>query len=377
MGHTATDRGEVAIRGPWADTPSPEPMTDTPHNTRAFEETEDFSHEITTSVLSLFAGQGVAGLERPPDGRVYTSEFDLGGSVPRALGRRRAFMSEDVYIRLENTVYGPISQDRLVELLNSGQLTGYESASSDLQHWTPLLYHPAMNLSGEADPDLTHEILHENSSLPQAAPRRIRLEDLADDDTLIPTDPKPPSTPLAAIMLKPKKVRVKVKKTFDLPVLGDIEEDGIDTLRERAENSFPGEAVEAHTPSDLEADEDLLHAIDALVAAPDAGASADVDPSAVTDPGFNDVDPGGDLQDAFGELDVDDEPAAAATATATDEPAEAAEPSTDEAPVEDDAPVSATAPSEADSPGASALGMLLAVAIIAAAVLGLWFSMPR
>lgn len=348
-------------------------MTDTPYNSRAFEETEDFSHEIASSVLSLFAGQGVAGLERPPDGRVYSAEFDLGGSVPRALGRRKAFMSEDVYIRLENTVYGPITQDRLVELLDGGQLTGYESASSDLQHWTPLLYHPAMNLSGEADPDLTHEILHENSSLPQAAPRRIRLEDLADDDAVIPDEPRPPATPLAAIMLKPKKVRVKVKKTLDLPVFGDIEEDGIDALRERAENSSPGDAFNRPThPADLEADEDLLDTIDALVSGtPAAGSDLDVDPAGVTDPGFDAPDADGDLEDPFAGLEATVDPAAPEPAEAT------ADAAPEGAPDAGDAPVAAAPPTDADAPGASAIGMVIAVAIIVAAVLALWFSMPR
>lgn len=166
-------------------------------------------------------------LTAPVDGQSVTAEFSLQGVVPRHDTNTRKFRSGDVFVRLENTIYGPLSRDELGELLQSGHLTGYESASSDLQHWTPLLYHPRMALTGKADPDRTHEMLHDRSTLPAAskAPRRISLEDIADEipEAIVAT------TPLAAILVK--KVRkpgtagagIVEERSLKLPVFQRLE----------------------------------------------------------------------------------------------------------------------------------------------------------
>lgn len=164
-------------------------------------------------------------LASPVDGQSVTAEFSLSGLVPRKdVTGARGFKSDDVFVRLENTIYGPLSRDELADLLASGQLTGYESASSDLQHWTPLLYHPRMALTGRADPDRTHELLHEKSSLPQASrsPRRVSLEDIADE---VP-EAIAAATPLAAIMVKKirrRKDDEREPKKLALPVYKEVE----------------------------------------------------------------------------------------------------------------------------------------------------------
>lgn len=207
------------------------------------------------------------GYELPTDGNAVVKEFDLGGAVPRQQPRGDAYRTEDVYIRLENTIYGPLQRDELTELLTSGQFTGYESASTDLQHWTPLLYHPRMNLTGQADPDRTHALLHQQTTLPQISqsPSRIRLEDLTDEE-LDNLEPQPQAMPLAAILIKKKRLRPggelediedadllrerpKVVRTtlattperddeddyieLDLPIFGNLDEESVDDMIER------------------------------------------------------------------------------------------------------------------------------------------------
>lgn len=178
----------------------------------------------------------------PGDGTTMSAEYDLGGTVPREEANWRTFRSADVYIRLETTIYGPLSQQDLVDLLQSGQLTGYESASNDLQHWTPLLYHPRMNITGQADPDQTHSILEGRSTLPTASARkRSLLEDLADgnlDDLEPPPEEPTGAMPLAAIMIRPRRVPASEVRNRQLPVFGEIRETNSGVAR--IERSAPG-----------------------------------------------------------------------------------------------------------------------------------------
>jgi hypothetical protein len=162
------------------------------------------------------------------DGQSVVATFDLGGSVPRQEGNHSPFRSKDVYIRLESTIYGPVTQDELGEMLASGELTGYESASADLQHWTPLIYHPRMTLTGEIDPDATHDLLHNRSTLPMASRSsgRVDLEAIADGD-----EPEMPSTPLAAILIKP--IRVSRRTGLPLPVHADLSRESMEEVIER------------------------------------------------------------------------------------------------------------------------------------------------
>jgi len=196
--------------------------------------------------------------ERPPDGVVVRATFRLGGSVPRRERARERYRANQVYVRLESTIYGPITRAELASLLASGHFTGYEAASTDMQHWTPLLYHPKMNLTGDADPDETHALLHEHTALPQVStkPRRkVRLEDLADDDEQL--NDLEPATPLAAIMIKPRKQQIVEKRsdleresleegqrTLDLPVFGSLEEEDEEAIRRRFEEQEEARASE-------------------------------------------------------------------------------------------------------------------------------------
>ena len=166
------------------------------------------------------------------DGKSVVAEFSLGGSVPRHEPSRQKFQSKDIYIRLENTIYGPVTQEELAEMLASGELTGFESASADLQHWTPLIYHPKMTLSGEVDPDATHGMLHDRSTLPTAsrAPAKFDLEALADMDD---DEPLPASMPLAAILIKP--IKVSRKTGLPIPVHADLEKESLEEVRQRTD----------------------------------------------------------------------------------------------------------------------------------------------
>ncbi len=170
-------------------------------------------------------------LAAPVDGQSVTAEFSLSGVVPRRDVEQRGFRSGDVFVRLENTIYGPLSRDELADLLQSGELTGYESASSDLQHWTPLLYHPRMAMTGKADPDRTHEMLHQRSTLPAASRKsgKVSLEALGEEDAdiAIPPPPQPelPATPLAQIFVKKaRRPRRDIEeRKLGLPIYRNLE----------------------------------------------------------------------------------------------------------------------------------------------------------
>lgn len=221
-----------------------EPLSETPKEGAPSGTSDTFERETertdVMSVEDVMAMDAVGRGDTPIEGRSVAREFSLGGSVPRAEPKQRGgFKSEDVFLRLENKVYGPLTQDELGELLQSGQLTGFESASSDLRTWTPLIYHPRMTLSGQIDPDATHALLHGRSDLPAAGSRPvgINLEDLADlaDDEDIPVEE--PGAPLAAILIKPVAARRGADGApviIDAPVYADLEEESLEEVIERS-----------------------------------------------------------------------------------------------------------------------------------------------
>ncbi len=177
----------------------------------------------------------------PEDGLLVVKEFSLSGAVPRSEPSQHPVQTQDIYVRLENTIYGPLSGDELASLLASGEFTGYESASSDLQHWTPLIYHPRMNLTGAADPDATHALLNGHSSLPAAsrAGSKIRLEDFADEP---PPEPEA-SVPLAQIMLRPSRTTRRTARGVELPVYAEVKEEKVGGVA----TSQPGDGVALDT----------------------------------------------------------------------------------------------------------------------------------
>ena len=207
-------------------------MTGSPGNSSAVEaESEELASDAGFERIPTNPTRGhqvtpLPGMVPVVDGQLVVKEFSLGGMVPRTeQGDERKVTAGDVYVRLENTIYGPLNGDELAAMLASGQFTGYESASSDLQHWTPLLYHPRMNLTGYADPDHTHALLHERSTLPQASRKgtRIRLEDFADG---VPDD-MIPGVPLAAIMLRPRKQVRRTTRGVELPVFAELKDEPV------------------------------------------------------------------------------------------------------------------------------------------------------
>lgn len=208
------------MTGSPGDSPPPEPVAGPGASAAEFDRTPT-DPSVRRQVTPL------PGMVPAVDGQLVVKEFALGGLVPRTeQGGERKVSPNDVYVRLENTIYGPLNSDELAAMLASGQFTGYESASSDLQHWTPLLYHPRMNLTGYADPDQTHALLHERSTLPQASRKgtRVRLEDYADG---VPEEVVP-GVPLAAIMLRPRKQLRRTTRGVELPVFAELKDDPTD-----------------------------------------------------------------------------------------------------------------------------------------------------
>lgn len=208
---------------------------DDPNNEREDPQSASWTPEDQDQLMSRYEqiaeeAQGAAS----KDGKSVVADYGLGGAVPRSEQSRARYKAKDIYVRLENTIYGPITQDELSAMLQSGELTGFESASADLQHWTPLIYHPRMTLSGEIDPDATHDLLHQHSTLPAASRPvdKFDLEALADEED---EEPPPPSTPLAAILIKP--MRVSRKTGLPLPVHADLDEEPLEKVIERTDIS--------------------------------------------------------------------------------------------------------------------------------------------
>lgn len=172
------------------------------------------------------------------------AEFSVNQIVPRVEPTMRAFTSTEIFLRLEQTIYGPLSRERLAELLASGRLTGFEQASSNLRTWTPLIYHPRMVLAEDVDPETTHRMLQKESDLPKesAVQRRIDLAQYGEQATLsnevVPEEPVL-STPLAKMLIRPRKRSSAThdsepSPSLDLPVFGDLGRESLESLAQRA-----------------------------------------------------------------------------------------------------------------------------------------------
>ena len=171
------------------------------------------------------------------------AEFSVNQIVPRVEPTMRAFTSTEIFIRLEQTIYGPLSRERLAELLASGRLTGFEQASSNLRTWTPLIYHPRMVLAEDVDPETTHRMLQTESDLPKesAVQRRIDLAQYGEQTAATEEAPAMPalSTPLAKMLVRPRKRSSATHDTepappLDLPVFGDLGRESLESLAQRA-----------------------------------------------------------------------------------------------------------------------------------------------
>ena len=172
------------------------------------------------------------------------AEFSVNQIVPRVEPTMRAFTSTEIFLRLEQTIYGPLSRERLAELLASGRLTGFEQASSNLRTWTPLIYHPRMVLAEDVDPETTHRMLQTESDLPKESgvQRRIDLAQYGEQATLsnevVPEEPVL-STPLAKMLIRPRKRSsathdAEPMPPLDLPVFGDLGHESLESLAQRA-----------------------------------------------------------------------------------------------------------------------------------------------
>ena len=172
------------------------------------------------------------------------AEFSVNQIVPRVEPTMRAFTSTEIFLRLEQTIYGPLSRERLAELLASGRLTGFEQASSNLRTWTPLIYHPRMVLAEDVDPETTHRMLQTESDLPKesAVQRRIDLAQYGEEATLsneVALEEPVLSTPLAKMLIRPRKRSsathdAEPLPSLDLPVFGDLGHESLESLAQRA-----------------------------------------------------------------------------------------------------------------------------------------------
>lgn len=178
------------------------------------------------------------------------AEFSMDQVVPRAEPAAREFTSTDIFLRLEQTIYGPLSRERLAELLASGRLTGFEQASSNLRTWTPLIYHPRMVLAEDVDPETTHRMLQTESNLPKesAVQRRVDLAqfgELASAPTETMAAEPALSTPLAKMLIRPRKRssathNAEASPSLDLPVFGDLGQETLESLAKRASSPAAG-----------------------------------------------------------------------------------------------------------------------------------------
>lgn len=172
------------------------------------------------------------------------AEFSIDQIVPRAEPATREFTSSEIFLRLEQTIYGPLSRERLAELLTSGRLTGFEQASSNLRTWTPLIYHPRMVLAEDVDPETTHRMLQTESDLPKesAVQRRIDLAAYGEQATLsneVVLEEPVLSTPLAKMLIRPRKRSsathdAEPLPSLDLPVFGNLGHESLESLAQRA-----------------------------------------------------------------------------------------------------------------------------------------------
>jgi hypothetical protein len=130
-----------------------------------------------------------------------SSEVRLGGPIPRHDRDDSPLRSGDLYLRLEGRIYGPFRPDRLEILLESGTLTGLETASVDLRRWTPLAYHPRIVRGRIRDLGRVHEVLTELSSLPARKRGVSRAKELG--------------PPPAAVLKRPKRRRREDRLRLD------------------------------------------------------------------------------------------------------------------------------------------------------------------
>ena len=212
------------------------------------------------------------------------AEFSVNQIVPRVEPTMRAFTSTEIFIRLEQTIYGPLSRERLAELLASGRLTGFEQASSNLRTWTPLIYHPRMVLAEDVDPETTHRMLQTESDLPKesAVQRRIDLAQYGEQTAATEEAPAMPalSTPLAKMLVRPRKRSSATHDTepappLDLPVFGDLGRESLESLAQRA--AAPG-AGTMMMPAFVALEEAAMASAPTAVAAEPAAVSAAVAP---------------------------------------------------------------------------------------------------
>ncbi|TVQ97527.1 MAG: hypothetical protein EA398_14530 [Deltaproteobacteria bacterium] len=196
----------------------------------AAEQPFDREHDAT----ELIRGDGHPAPRDTADSR-HDAEFVLGGTVPRNEPSPRVReRAEDLYLRLESRVYGPIAMGELESLLSSGLLTGYETISGDLRKWTPLAYHPRMIASRDSDPEATHRILEQYSDLPAPS----AAADSVPTSSLAALLDEKPGAPAAGILHRPSRIGSRPATGPNRPITG----------RQRVPQPDERDATPASTP---------------------------------------------------------------------------------------------------------------------------------
>lgn len=139
--------------------PSPEPGTE-PDETSPRQQT-------WSKLISLTAELALAAI--PRQRQVMAAQHALATSVPRAEIESAERIADELFLRLEEHIYGPISTHQTLALIGGARLSGYEAASTDLQHWSPIAYHPRFVAATHGDLRLVHKLLDGMTDLPAVA----------------------------------------------------------------------------------------------------------------------------------------------------------------------------------------------------------------
>ena len=148
----------------------------------------------------------------PETGRVYTQSHAMARGIPRTEPDNGRDVPERLFLRLEDKIYGPIAVEELRRLLGQSRLTGYEAASKDLAHWTPIAYHPSLVPTTLVDLRAAHVFLASYSDLPAAR----SWDDLPPPQVMAP---RLPERAAAAVMALPARFGPFRRNTGPAPAL--------------------------------------------------------------------------------------------------------------------------------------------------------------
>lgn len=117
-----------------------------------------------SKLISLTAYEALRQI--PAQGQIKVVEHGLDDSVPKAPESDTSPEGDQLFLRLEDQIYGPVTADDTLRLISSAKLSGYEAVTADLHHWSPLAYHPRFVPAHHGDLLQVHAALDELSGTP-------------------------------------------------------------------------------------------------------------------------------------------------------------------------------------------------------------------